>query len=319
VKEGAYMEWQTKDIELRPKMPDADERHRELKIEYPKLTRRAVRAFSDEVQEVKKPKKIPKTPIFENRDPNIIDVNWRGNKTVRFGLMGDTQLNSNYTQLTHLHNFYDECRRQGIKDVYHTGDIDEGERMRLGHAYECYNQGADAHVVEIVKNYPYREGMKTHFITGNHDASMLKHCGYNIGYSIAKERPDMKYLGQDCAVINLTPNCTLELAHPWDGTAYALSYKLQKRIESMFGGEKPNILAVGHYHKAEYFFYRNVHAFQTGCFQAQTTFMRGKNIAAFMGGWIIEIEVDGEGHIKTIKQQYIPYYVAIKDDYKNWQ
>ena len=64
----------------------------------------------------------------------------------------------------------------------------------------------------------------------------------------------MNYLGRDCAIIMLTPNCSLELRHPWDGTAYALSYKIQKMVESMGGGEKPNILAVGHYHKSEYFF-----------------------------------------------------------------
>ena len=39
------------------------------------------------------------------------------------------------------------------------------------------------------------------------------------GQAIANLRPDMKYLGRDCAVVNLTPKCTLELRHPWDGTA----------------------------------------------------------------------------------------------------
>ena len=32
-----------------------------------------------------------------------------------------------------------------------------------------------------------------------------------------------------------------------------------KMIEAMESDSKPNILAVGHYHKAEYLFYRNVH------------------------------------------------------------
>ena len=127
--------------------------------------------------------------------------------------------------------------------------------MRPGHQYECYEQGADDHVREIIKVYPKREGIKTYFITGNHDASIIKRCGYDIGYPIANQRDDMIYLGQSDAVVNLTPNCTLELRHPIDGTAYALSYKLQKMIESMSGGEKPNILAVGHYHKESF---RNV-------------------------------------------------------------
>jgi hypothetical protein len=171
---------------------------------------------------------------------------------------------------------------------------------------------------DVVKNYPYREGITTHFITGNHDASIYKHVGYDIGQAIANMRPDMEYLGKDCAVINLTPNCTLELRHPWDGTAYALSYKMQKMIEAMEADSKPNILAVGHYHKAEYLFYRNVHALQTACFQGQTPFTRGKGISVQMGGWIVTIKVDKDGYIQGFAPMFIPYYSSIKDDYKNF-
>lgn len=243
---------------------------------------------------------------------------WKGNKIIRFGLCGDNQSSSKWTQWTHLHNFYDRLAAEGIETVYHTGDIDEGEEMRIGHKYECYKQGADDHVAEIVKNYPKREGMVTKFISGNHDHSMIKRCGLDIGNSISEKRQDMIYLGQSSTIVNLTPNCTLELRHPLDGTAYSLSYKLQKMIEAMSGGEKPNILAVGHYHKAEYLIYRNIHAIQTGCFQAQTNWERGKQIAVTLGGWICEVEVNQEGEILSFTPKFIPYYKAIPDDYKNW-
>jgi len=255
--------------------------------------------------------------VVEKENRNSLD--WGGEQIIRFGLMGDTQINSKYTQLTHLHRLYDIYKQEGIETVYHTGDIDEGEQMRIGHQYECYNQGADDHVKEIVNVYPKRNGITTKFITGNHDASIIKRCGYDIGVPIAEKRADMEYLGQSNAIIGLTPNCRLELRHPIDGTAYALSYKIQKMVEAMSGGEKPNILAVGHYHKAEYFMYRNVHCFQTACLQAQTPFMRGKGISAFMGGWIVEVHVDEFGTITRIKQEYIPFYEAIKDDYLNWR
>jgi len=244
---------------------------------------------------------------------------WSGEKIIRFGLIGDSHINSKYVQLTHLHKLYDIFQSEGIDTVYHTGDIDEGEQMRAGHQYECYTQGADDHVREIIRVYPKRKGIITKFITGNHDASIIKRCGYDIGYPIAKNREDMEYLGQASAVINLTPNCTLELRHPIDGTAYAISYKMQKMIESMSGGEKPNILAVGHYHKAEYIFYRNVHTFQTGCTLAQTPWMKGKGIAAHIGGWIVEVHVDDDGTITRIKQEYIPFYKEIKEDWLNWR
>jgi hypothetical protein len=197
--------------------------------------------------------KPPKVEIVQNFEPSIARVDWNGNRIIRFGLMGDTQINSKYTQLTYLHKYYDECARREIENVYHAGDMDDGDQMRMGHQYECYNQGADDHVDEIVRVYPERKGTTTHFIIGNHDASITKRSGHDIGKAIAEKRSDMKYLGADCAIIYLTPNCTLELRHPWDGTAYAISYKIQKMVEAMSGGEKPNILAVGHYHKQQYY------------------------------------------------------------------
>lgn len=253
------------------------------------------------------------------QEGNLHEAPWKGDRVIRFGVCGDNQFNSKYTQITYAHRLYDIYEAEGIKTVYHTGDMDEGEQMRPGHQYECYNQGADDHVEEIVKNYPRREGMKTYFISGNHDHSLIKRAGYDIGKPIADQRDDMVYLGQSWATVNLTPNCTLELRHPLDGTAYAISYKMQKMIDAMSGGEKPNILAVGHYHKVEYLFYRNIHIYQTGCLQGQTPWMRGKQIAAMLGGWIIEAHVDEEGMITRIKHEFIPFYYAIPDDYKNWR
>lgn len=256
---------------------------------------------------------------LQNQEPTIHNTNWDGTTLIRFGLMGDTQFGSKYAQITHLHRFYDICANLGITDVYHTGDITDGLKMRPGHEYELYAISADEQREDVIKNYPKRDGITTHFITGNHDASLYKHVGYDIGAAIAKDRPDMDYLGRDCAIVNLTPNCTLELRHPWDGTAYAISYKVQKMIEAMEADSKPNILAVGHYHKQEYIFYRNIHALQTGCFQSQTPFTRGKGISVVMGGYIITARVDENGYIQAFDPAFIPFYAPIKDDYKNWR
>jgi UDP-2,3-diacylglucosamine pyrophosphatase LpxH len=256
--------------------------------------------------------------VIQNQEPEHYNGKWDGTETIKFAIMGDTQIGSKYTQLTHLHNFYDLCEKQGIKDVYHTGDITDGLKMRPGHEYELYEHSADGQLDAVVRTYPKREGITTHFITGNHDASLYKHVGYDIGKAIAIQRPDMKYLGRDCAVVNITPNCTLEMRHPWDGTAYAISYKIQKMIEAMEADSKPNILAVGHYHKEETLFYRNIHAIQTACFQSQTPFTRGKGIYTVMGGFIITVRVDENGYIQGFTPEFIPYYKPIKDDWKNF-
>lgn len=278
----------------------------------------AVRCYIYRQKKKQKPKP-DKRVVIQNQEPEHYEGKWDGTQTLRFAVMGDTHFGSKYAQITHLHNFYDLCEELGIKDVYHTGDITDGLKMRVGHEYELYEISADGQCADVVKNYPRRKGITTHFITGNHDASLYKHVGFDIGSAIAKEREDMKYLGRDCAVVNLTPNCTLELRHPWDGCSYALSYKLQKMIEAMEADSKPNILAVGNYHKELTVFYRNIHGMLTGCFESQTPFMRGKGLAAILGGFIVTIMVDKNGYIQGISPMFIPYYSAIKDDYKNFR
>jgi hypothetical protein len=268
-----------------------------------------------------KPKKSEnvKRVVVQNQEPEHHESKWDGTTVLNFAILGDTQFGSKYAQITYLHDFYDLCVKEGITEVYHTGDITDGLKMRPGHEYELYEISADEMIDDVVKHYPKRDGITTNFITGNHDASIYKHVGYDIGQAIANRRHDLKYLGRDCATINLTPNCTLELRHPWDGTAYALSYKMQKMIEAMESDSKPNILAVGHYHKAEYLFYRNVHALQSACFQGQTPFTRGKGISVHIGGWIVKIRVDATGTIQGFSPEFIPFYSSIKDDYKNFK
>ena len=250
---------------------------------------------------------------------NEYETAWNGDRIIRFGLVSDTHINSKYTQLTHLHEAYRSFGIEGIQNVYHCGDIGEGDQMRMGHQYECYAHGADDQRDEIIRVYPKIKGITTHFITGNHDHSFIKRQGYDIGSAISMEREDMKYLGQAQAFINLTPNCKLELRHPEDGSAYSLSYKVQKQIEAMSGGEKSSIYVVGHYHKSEYLFYRNVHCFQAGTLCAQTSWMRGKGISASMGYWLVEVHVNDDGQVNIIKPYFFPFYRAIKDDYISYR
>ena len=259
------------------------------------------------------------TPRY-NPVPKDIFNKYNGEKVIRFGLCGDTHLNSKYAQISYLHDYYDECSREGIDTVYHCGDIDDGEGMRVGHQYDLVTQGADEHVSEIVRLYPRRTGIKTKFITGNHDASMMKRCGYNIGPTIAMKRPDMEYLGSDCARVWLTPTVDLEIRHPWDGaSAYSLSYKVQRMIEGMDIYNRPKVLAVGHYHKSSWFRFGGVEAFMVPCFQSETPFTIGKNISVAIGGFIVEMRLDDDGEIKSIIPRQIEYHKAIKGDWKNWR
>lgn len=248
---------------------------------------------------------------------NTISKQWDGIKVIKFGIVSDTHFGSNYQQLTLLNKMYDLFTDLEIPNVYHSGDISEGIKMRPGHEQECFLHGSDDIENYIIANYPKRAGILTNFITGNHDHSMIKSAGHDIGVKIAKERDDMIYLGMANAKVYLTPNCIMELNHPLDGAAYALSYSIQKLADSLSGGEKPNILINGHHHKALYLFYRNMHMLEAGCFEAQTPWMKGKRISAHVGGFIVTIHVTDDGEITRFLPEFVPFYEMVKNDYKN--
>lgn len=249
-------------------------------------------------------------------EQNRIDVNWNGDKIIRFGVTSDPHLCSKFQQLTHLNTMYDIFEREGITTVYNPGDLVEGEyHSRKGHVYELFKHGADEQVDYVIHNYPKRKGITTYFITGNHDHTHLKNAGYDIGRAVARERDDMVYLGMNNASIYLTPNCRMDLAHPLDGAAYALSYSLQKTIEAMPVDDLPQIYISGHHHKSIYLYTRGIHALEAGTFQAQTPWMKGKRLPAHVGGWIVTVHVNDEGVITRFIPEWVPFPKSIKNDY----
>ena len=254
------------------------------------------------------------TPVPEE---NVYHREWTGDRTIRFGAIGDTHLCNKWQQLSHLNAMYDIFEREGVQVVYHAGDVCDGYyKNRPEHIYELFKIGFDEQADYIIDNFPARPGIKTAFVLGNHDTTHIKNGGSNIGIRIAASRLDMEYLGLYNAKIMLTPNCSLEINHPGDGSQYAISYSLQKMVDAMSGGEKPKILLNGHHHKAFYLpTYRNIHSLEVGCFEAQTPFMKGKKIAAHVGGWICEAQVDQEGTVTRFKSEFIPFLVPAKDDY----
>lgn len=109
-------------------------------------------------------------------------------------------------------------------------------------------------------------------------------------------------LGQDEGDIILPHDTTIKLFHGNDGTAYADSYKIQKLIESFTGGEKPDIVFSGHYHKSLYVARRNIHGFESGTLCGQSKFMRGKKIPAHMGFGIVDVYVGKTGCSRLVHE-----------------
>lgn len=231
----------------------------------------------------------------------------------KFGYVTDTQMGSIHENLNLLYEAYRVFKREGIDIVYHTGDLMDGEKMHRGQEYEIYAHGADQQVANVIAKYPKFKGIDTFYILGNHDEAFKKSSGIVklITSEIDRERPDMHFMGLRNATVELKSGrnkIKLDLVHPGKGTAYALSYHPQKLVEALTGGQKPNIMLTGHFHKSEWLpAYRNVETFQGGCTQHQTPWMKTMNIAAHQGFWIIEGRME-DNQIARLKGEWFPYY-----------
>ncbi|GEM_PF-694836 len=244
-----------------------------------------------------------------------IDLSKFENKIYRLGFTSDNHLNSIFERLDVLHALYDLFEKEGITEVYNAGNWIDGEASF--NRYELKNHGATKQIEYFVNMYPQRKGITTYFIAGDdHEGWYFKDRGINIGEyaqmkAEQKGRHDLVYLGYVEADVDLVAKegkAKMRIMHPGGGSAYAVSYSPQKMIESFQGGEKPNILALGHFHKADYMFYRDVHALQLGTTQDQSTFMRKKKIQASLGGWIVEFQQSKDGAIHRFKPEWITFF-----------
>jgi hypothetical protein len=240
---------------------------------------------------------------------NKVTVETRKDCRIKFALIGDTHIGSLYAHADALTGFYAFAAESGCEAVYHTGDALDGLRVYCGQELELRDVGMESQLARLADTK--LADIETRFITGNHDQSFKTAAGVHVGKAIEAAAAGWRFLGEEQARVTWrTPagDYSLMLLHPGGGTSYALSYRPQKIVESLGGGSKPDMLAIGHYHKAEWMpTYRNVCAVQAGTFQKQTPFMARQGLAAHVGGWIIDVTVGG-GH-NVVKGQFVAFYV----------
>jgi len=245
-------------------------------------------------------------------DPSRI----HGNR-YKFGFTTDNHLGSKYSRLDVLNVLFDRYDAEGITDVFQAGNIIDGicRFNRFDLAPGC--SSLDGQVQYLVKNWPKKKGITTHFVCGDdHEGWWTANEGLNIGAYIEDAfrragREDMHYLGYLEADVRLAApkgETWIRVQHGGGGSSYAVSYTSQKIVEAMQGGEKPHVLLLGHYHKVDLCMPREVFVVQGGCTQDQTPFMRKLKIAAHVGGWICEIEQARDGHVSSFKSEFIRFY-----------
>jgi predicted phosphodiesterase len=235
---------------------------------------------------------------------NTSIINFDGEE-ITFAHITDSHIGSKYFSDNYLLSFLEECEKQNVDFICHTGDVTEGMSNRPGHIYSLNQLGFDNQKQKVVDLFS-QSNIPVHVIDGNHDRWFIKSSGAIIVKDIANELKNWTYLGHDTGYININ-DIKIQLWHGEDGSSYAISYRIQKLIESISGGEKPHILLCGHTHKMGYFFIRNIHAISGGALSWQSDWMRSKRLEHHAGFWIIKAVI-AEGQVKSLEPRWYPIY-----------
>jgi predicted phosphodiesterase len=195
---------------------------------------------------------------------------------------------------------------QGVEIFLAPGDLIDANNVYRGQEYELAVVGIDDQVDLLCETVPVFANIKFFFITGNHEYTAYKMVGKNVGSDIANSRKDFTFLGAIDGKVSIN-GIPFDLFHGAGKGAYAVSYKIQKRIESYVPGEKPRILLVGHWHQSMEFTTRNITAYHSGSFQGPTILSKQFCLPTINGGWIIDILAENS-EVKSIKSEFIFFY-----------
>ena len=255
------------------------------------------------------PKELEQIANGEGLDYKRIDypeIHLRGSHH-HFVVISDTHIGSRYSP-DEWHDIVSQYANENkVEAVLHCGDLTDGMKIsRAGtQMYELTEIGFEAQknkAIELLGKYK----VPVWIIGGNHDMYYKEYAGANICESVAEALPNVKHIGDDEADIDVN-GAVVRLFHGGDGNSYALSYRLQKLVEAITGGHKPNILLAGHVHKFCYIFERHIHAISVPCMQMQTAYMRGKKLAAHTGFLDLQFDVL-DGGVCNLSVKFFPFY-----------
>jgi hypothetical protein len=240
----------------------------------------------------------------------------KGEWTHHFGVTTDNHLCNKHSRLDVLNAAYDYFEEQGITTVYNAGNWIDGE-AKFNKTELVTAPGMDNQLDYLIQNFPERKGITTFYVAGDdHEGWYQQREGIEVGRYLQLKaensgRRDLKYLGYaecDVALRFGTGEAVMRVVHPGGGSAYAISYTDQKRTESYQGGEKPQVEIVGHYHKWNHGYPREVHTVQCGCTCDQTLFMRKKRLQAHVGFVDVKIKQDANGAITRFSAEWFPFF-----------
>lgn len=230
----------------------------------------------------------------------------------RVAVISDTHFGSRYCLRGAIKDFIKYAYERGCREVLHVGDMLDGD-YRHG-KFEMTHMGLSDQAHDMLKNLPVMPGLTYHAITGNHDFTFTEQSGVNVGKHIkdafaAEGRSDFKSYGDRGAFIKIR-GALIHMWHPKQSPGYAVSYQLQRKVESYSPGDKPQILLAGHWHRFGLVEERGVHCVACPTFQSGgSAFSRSLTTGSpAIGGILLEWDLTADGTMRNFSLEKRTYF-----------
>lgn len=230
-------------------------------------------------------------------------------------IISDLHFGSKWCGRAQLRDFLNRVRDRGITQILGPGDnLDGNYKFSL---YEQSHHGFDEQAedfYELWRDYPE---LHFHTIDGNHDQTLSESCGMLAGRALGERLRDhgvtnYTHYGQRSAFLNIY-GAVVHLWHPSGSGSYALSYKLQKKVEGYAPGQKPDILATGHFHQGCYIIERGVHGLLCSTFQLPgSPFGNSLTGSPSVGGTVLGWELTENRTLRNVVVERVNYYAEEK-------
>jgi hypothetical protein len=245
-----------------------------------------------------------------------LEIISRPDNTFLFGACGDLHAASKYCRWDVREDLIRTYERERVQAIFDTGNWIDGEARFNVHDLEVH--GLDQQLRCLASRHP-KTSIPIHAVWGDdHEGWYGQREGIDVGSyaegimrAAGHDWHNLGFMEAHVHLVNANTGkaATLAVVHPGGGSAYALSYSIQKIIESYEGGEKPHAAFYGHYHKLWSGIIRNVWVVQTGCGQDQTPFMRKKRLEAHVGGALVKLTQDPEtGALTRMSPELLRYF-----------
>jgi len=246
----------------------------------------------------------------------VLELTSREDNTYCFGAFGDLHAASKYTRWDAREDLIRQAEHYEAQAIFDTGNWIDG--VSNFNRHDLLAWGMDGQCRLLAEHHP-KTYLPIYAVAGDdHEGWLAQREGVDVGKYCAQimqenghDWYDLGYMEAHVILKNANSGKkqVMAVVHPGGGSAYALSYSIQKIVESYEGGEKPAVGLYGHYHKLWAGNIRNVWVAQTGCQQDQTPFMRKKRLEAHVGGCIIWLEQDPKtGAIISMLPKLVRYF-----------